>query len=347
MNSTNTPDTTQDTTPDTGGTSVPTHMRAIVQDRYGSPDVLHLRRVAVPTPATGQVLVEVKAASLNMYDWHMTSGTPRMARVIAGVRRPKNPTPGADVSGVVVAVGSDVTRFRVGDAVMGAIGWGAFAEFAVAAQRQLAHTPPGVSFEQAAAVPLAGLTALQGLRDHGGVTTGQRVVVNGASGGVGTMAVMIAKALGAEVTAVCSTTKVDMVRTLGADHVIDYTVDDYTESVRSQHVLFDNVGTRGWKQTSRVLAPGGVTVMITGPKHGWFGPMREAIGRRLAASRSNERFVNFTASVKTDDLVTLSEMLGAGAIVPVIERTYPLAETAAALRHLGEGHARGKLVLVP
>jgi NADPH:quinone reductase-like Zn-dependent oxidoreductase len=289
----------------------------------------------------------MKAAALNMYDWHVTSGTPRMARVIAGVRRPKNPVPGADLAGVVVAVGSDVTRFRVGDEVMGDVGWGAFAEFAVAEERQLVHTPAGVTFEQAAAVPLAGLTALQGLRDHGGVTAGQRVVVNGASGGVGTMAVMIAKALGAEVTAVCSTTKVDMVRSLGADHVIDHTAQDYTESVRDQHVLFDNVGTLGLTQTNRVLAPGGITVMITGPKHGWFGPMREAMWRKVASSRSDKRFVNFTASVRTDDLVTLSEMLGSGAIVPVIERTWPLAETAAALRQLGEGHARGKLVVVP
>jgi NADPH:quinone reductase-like Zn-dependent oxidoreductase len=322
-------------------------MRAICQDRYGSPDVLELRRIAVPTPGVGEVLVEVRAASLNMYDWHVTSGTPRMARMMAGIRRPKNPVPGADLAGVVVAVGPDVTRFQVGDEVLGEVGWGAFAEFAVAVERQLAHKPENVTFEQAAAVPLAGLTALQGLRNHGGVTTGQRVVVNGASGGVGTMAVMIAKALGAEVTAVCSTTKVDMVRSLGADHVIDYTIDDYTESVRDQQVLFDNVGTRRWAQTSRVLAPGGITVMITGPKHGWFGPMREALVRRLAATRGDKRFVNVMASVNADDLGTLAGMLGSGAIVPVIERTYPLSDAAEALRHLGDGHARGKLILVP
>ncbi len=322
-------------------------MSAIVQDRYGSPDVLELRQLPVPTPGAGQVLVQVRAASLNMFDWHVTSGTPRMARVIAGVRRPKHPVPGADLAGIVTAVGAAVTRFRVGDEVMGDIGWGSFAAYAIAEERQLAHKPGNVSFEQAACVPLAGLTALQGLRDHAGVQPGQRVVINGASGGVGTLAVMIAKALGAEVTAVCSTAKVEMVRTLGADRVIDYTLDDYTEIVRDQHVLFDNAGTRGWRQTSRVLAAGGIAVMITGPKHGWFGPMREAIIRKVAAIGGGKRFTNVTASVKPDDLETLAGMLASGAITPVVERTYPLADTAAALRYLGEGHAHAKLVIVP
>jgi NADPH:quinone reductase-like Zn-dependent oxidoreductase len=196
-------------------------------------------------------------------------------------------------------------------------------------------------------VPLAGLTALQGLRDHAGVQSGQRVVINGASGGVGTLAVMIAKALGAEVTAVCSMAKVEMVRSLGADRVIDYTLDDYTEIVRDQHVLFDNAGTRGWRQTSRVLAAGGINVTVTGPKRGWFGPMRDVIIRKVAAIGSGKRFTNFTASVKADDLETLAGMLASGAIGPVIERTYPLADTAAALRYLGEGHAHAKLVIVP
>jgi NADPH:quinone reductase-like Zn-dependent oxidoreductase len=322
-------------------------MDAIAQDHYGLPDVLELRTLAVPTPTSDQVLLRVKAASLNMYDWHVTTGMPRMARLVVGVLRPKNPVPGADVAGIVEAVGPDVTRFRAGDEVMGEIGSGAFAEYAVAAERRLVKKPPRSSFEQAASVPLAGLTALQGLRDHAGLQAGQRVVVNGASGGVGTMAVMIAKALGAEVTAVCSTSKVDMVSSIGADRVIDYTVDDYIELVADQHVLFDNVGDRGWKVTSRVLAPGGIDVMVTGPKHGWFGPMREILARRLAARRGDKRFANFTASVKTEDLETLAGMLGSGAIVPVIERTYPLAETPAALSYLGEGHALGKVVIVP
>lgn len=322
-------------------------MGAIVQDRYGSPDVLELRQLPIPTPGPGQMLVRVRAASLNMFDWHVTSGTPRMVRLVAGVRRPKHPVPGADLAGVVTAVGADVTRFRVGDEVMGDIGWGSFATYAIAEERQLAHKPANVGFEQAACVPLAGLTALQGLRDHAGVQPDQRVVINGASGGVGTLAVMIAKALGAEVTAVCSTTKVDMVRSLGAARAIDYTVDDYTELVRDQHVLLDNAGTRGWKQTSRVLAAGGINVTVTGPKRDWFGPMRDVIIRKVASIGSGKRFTNFTASVKADDLETLAGMLASGAIVPVIERTYPLADTAAALRHLGEGHAHAKLVIVP
>jgi NADPH:quinone reductase-like Zn-dependent oxidoreductase len=322
-------------------------MNAIAQDRYGSPDVLELRRLPVPTPAPDQVLIRVEAASLNMYDWHMTSGMPRMARVVAGLRRPSSPIPGADAAGIIEAVGSDVTRFQVGDEVMGEIGSGAFAEYALAAERHLVHKPAEASFEQAASVPLAGLTALQGLRDHGGIEAGQRVAINGASGGVGTLAVLIAKALGAEVTAVCSTGKVEMVRSLGADRVIDYTTQDYTEVVRDQHLLFDNAGNRGWGETSRVLAPGGINVTITGPKHGWFGPMREILARKVASLRGDKRFTNFTASVKTEDLETLAGMLATGAIRPVIERTYPLAETADALRHLGEGHAVGKLVIVP
>jgi NADPH:quinone reductase-like Zn-dependent oxidoreductase len=322
-------------------------MRAITQDRYGPPEVLTLRRIAVPVPGRGEVLVRVRAASLNIYDWHMITGMPRMARLTAGVRRPKHVVPGADVAGVVEAVGAGVTRLQVGDHVMGEIGHGAFAEYAVAPEGRLVVMPQGISFELAAAVPLAGLTALQGLRDHGGLVPGRRVVVNGASGGVGTFAVMIAKALGAEVTAVCSTTKVDMVRGLGADRAIDYTVDDYTELVREQHVLFDNVGDRGWRDTSRVLVPGGVNVAITGPKHGWFGPMREFVARKLASLRSGKRFATFTAVVRVEDLEALAELLGTGAITPVIERTFALDEVPDALRHLSAGHARGKLVIVP
>jgi NADPH:quinone reductase-like Zn-dependent oxidoreductase len=329
------------------GAARPAQMRAVSQDRYGTPEVLELRTRPVPTPGPGQVLVGVRAASLNMYDWHVVTGTPHMARVIAGIRVPKHPVPGADVAGVVEAVGEGVTRVGVGDEVFGDIGWGSLAEYAVAREANVARIPAGVSFEQAAAVPLAGLTALQGLRDHGGLQAGQRVVVNGASGGVGTLAVMIARALGAEVTAVCSTSKVEMVRGLGVHRVVDYTTDDYTELLRDQHLLFDNAGTRPWRETRRVLAPGGIQVMVTGPMHGWFGPMREGIARKAASLGSGRRFTDFTASVRAADLETLAAMLGSGAITPVIERTYPLAEAADALRYLGEGHARGKLVIVP
>lgn len=322
-------------------------MLAITQDRYGTPEVLQLRELAVPTPGEGEVLVRVHVASLNMFDWHMTTGTPRMARAVAGLRRPTATVPGADVAGVVEAVGPGVTRLRAGDEVMGDIGSGSFAEYAIAADRHLVHKPAGVPFEHAAAVPLAGLTALQGLRDHARLQPGQRVVVNGASGGVGTLAVMIATALGAEVTAVCSTTKLDQARELGAHHVVDYTTTNWTEVVRDQHAVFDNAGTCGWRATSATLVPGGTVVTITGPKHGWFGPVREMLFRKVASLGSGKRFVWFTAAIRTDDLETLATMLGSGAITPAIERTYPLAETPDALRQLAQGHARGKIVIVP
>lgn len=322
-------------------------MTAIAHDRYGTPDVLELRHLPVPTPADGQVLVRVRAASVNMYDWHMSTGTPLIARATGGLRRPRQPVPGSDVAGVVEAVGPGVTRFAVGDEVMGAIGAGSFAEYAVAAERHLTHKPAGVSFEHAAATPLAGLTALQGLRDHIRLEAGQRVVVNGASGGVGTFAVMIAKALGAEVTAVCNATKVDMVRSLGADRVIDYTTDDWTELARDQHAVLDNVGSRGWRATSRTLAPGGVVATITGPKHALIGPLREIAFRKVASLASDKRFTYVAAAIRADDLDVLAGMLASGTITPVIERTFPLTEAADAMRIIGEGHARGKIVIVP
>ena len=240
--------------PETTAGEVPATMEAIVQDRYGTPEVLELRSIPTPEPGPGQVLIEVVSSSVNAYDWHMTTGTPYMARSVAGLTRPKNPIPGADVAGVVRSVGGDVSGLQPGDEVFGEIGHGAFAEFAVASPRALTLKPVGVDFQAAAATPLAALTALQGLRDHGGVGAGTRVLVNGASGGVGTFAVQIAKALGAEVTAVCSTGKVEMVASIGADRVIDYTSQDFTELVGDQDVLLDNAGMRPWRETSRVEA---------------------------------------------------------------------------------------------
>jgi NADPH:quinone reductase-like Zn-dependent oxidoreductase len=320
-------------------------MRAIVQERYGPPDVLELKEVATPAPGDGEVLIRVEAASLNVYDWHMTTGTPYMARAMAGLSKPKQPIPGADVSGVVVAVGSDVTRLSSGDEVFGEIGHGAFAEYAVAKERGLALKPRGVTFEQAAAVPMAGLTALQGLRDRGRVDAGQRVIVNGASGGVGTFAIQIAKALGAEVTAVCSTTKTETASMIGADRVIDYTKEDYTATERGYDVLFDNAGNRPWSETSRVLSDGGINVTITGPKHRWFGPLRHLLVRKLAAAFGSKRLTWFTAQVKREDLELLAALLQSGDLAPVIEATYPLERVPDALRYLNEGHAHGKLVV--
>lgn len=324
--------------------SIPARMRAITQDRYGGPDVLELREVEVPTPAEEQVLIHVRAASLNVYDWHMTTGTPYMVRAVAGLTRPKQPIPGADLAGVVVAVGPNVSRFRVGDAVYGEVG-GAFAEYAIAKEKHLSGKPPGVSFDQAAATPMAALTALQGLRDVGDLQTGQRVLINGASGGVGTFAVQIAKALGAEVTAVCSTAKVQQARTLGADHVIDYTRDDFTTTERDYDVLFDNVGNRPWSETSKVLKPSGIHVTITGPKHRIMGPMRAMLWRKMRSSFGSKRFAWFTAASKGEDLEFLAGLLESGEVVPTIEKTYPLEQMPDALRYLNEGHAHGKLVI--
>lgn len=325
--------------------AIPATMRAIVQDRYGSPDVLELREVPTPEPADDRVLIRVLASSLNIYDHHMTTGTPIMARAVAGIRVPKMPIPGADVAGVVVAVGGATSQWKVGDEVFGDIGAGAFAEYAVAKEKAIARKPAGVSFAEAAAVPLAALTALQGLRDVGGLKEGQKAVINGASGGVGTFAVQIAKALGAEVTAICSTHKVDTARSIGADHVVDYTVEDFTTTVRNADVLFDNVGIRPWSATSKVLRPGGVNVTITGPKHGITGPMREMLVRKAQSVFGNKRMASFTAHVDQADLDVLAGWLESGAVTPVVENTYSLDQLPAALAYLAEGHAHAKLVI--
>ena len=319
-------------------------MRAIVQDRYGLPDVLELRNVDVPDPEADQVRIEVRASSLNMYDWHMSTGTPYLARMGA-LRTPARP--GADVAGIVDAVGGDVIGFAPGDEVFGMVAAGAFAEFALARGRNLEIKPENVSFGQAAATPLAGLTALEGLRDVGGLQVGQRVLVNGASGGVGTFAVQIAKALGAEVTAVCSTTKVDMVQSIGADRVIDYTRDDFVEAERGYDLLFDNVGDRPWSETRRVLTAEGTNVTVTGPKHRWMGPFRAMIYRQLVSSLGSQSFKWFVSHPKPRDLEFLAGLLASGDVVPVVENTYPLEKTADAMRYLGEGHVLGKLVINP
>ena len=324
----------------------PTTMRAIVQDRYGPPNVLGIREWPTPTPADDQVLIRVVASSLNIYDVHMTSGKPYMARAVAGPTKPKYPVPGADVAGVIERVGADVTDWKPGDAVFGDIGMGAFAEFAKAKPAAIARKPEGVTFAQAAAVPLAALTALQGLRDVGGLREGQRVLVNGASGGVGTFAVQIAKALGAaEVTAVCSTTKVATAIAIGADRVIDYTQADYTATERGYDILFDNVGNRGWRDTSKVLADTGINVSITGPKHALMGPMRNFVVRKVMSIPGSKRMTWFTAHVDQADLEVLAGMLESGAVVPVIEATYPLERVPDGLAYLGEGHASGKIAV--
>ncbi len=320
-------------------------MKAITQYEYGGPETLRFEDVEKPIPQDDEVLIEVKAASLNIADWHMMTGTPYMVRLMgAGLLRPKTPKVGSDVAGVVAAVGKDVSRFQPGDEVFGEIK-GSFAEFAVAKEKYLAAKPRKASFEEAAAVPLAGFTALQGLRDHGSVKAGDKVLVNGASGSVGTWAVQIAKALGAEVTAVCSTRNVDAARELGADHVIDYTKEDFTQLDTKFDVMLDNVGNRRLVDCRDLLIAGGRYVMVSGPKRKLLGPMGRMLAGMLAFLGRSQRFVWYVANVNLDDLEYLGRLVDEGKAHSRIERSYQLSEVPEAMRYLGEGHARAKLVV--
>lgn len=321
-------------------------MRAIVQRCYGATDVLRLVRIEKPVPGHDEVLVRVRAASVNPLDWHHLTGTPYVMRLGAGIGAPSEPRVGVDFAGTVEAVGRDVRRFRPGDAVFGGR-TGALAEYVVVREdRAIAHKPDNASFEQAAAIPVAAITALQGLRDHGGLRAGQKVLVNGASGGVGTFGVQIAKAMGAEVTAVCSTRNVALVRALGADHVIDYTRADFTRDARRYDVILDNVGNHGLMATRRALAPGGTLVVVGGPKHDrWLGPLSRAVRASLLSAFVDERLATFFADLDGEDLASLAGMVRDGRLTPVVERTYALAETADAFRHVETGRARGKVVV--
>ncbi len=318
-------------------------MKAMVYRTYGSPDVLEFTTLADPTPKDGEVLVRVRAASVNKGDWHLLHGEPFLVRPSAGLRRPKHPILGADVAGEVVAVGRAVTRFQPGDAVFGdlsASGRGGFAEFVAAPQAALAIKPPAVSFADAAATPTAGVTALQGLRTHGRIQPGQHVLINGASGGVGTFAVQIARALGATVTAVCSARNAEQARRLGAHHIIDYTQEDFTHSGQRFDLIFDTVGNRSVAEYRQVLAPQGRFVTTA------FLPALALLGPWLAW-RGGPSMQNMLASPNRADLEFLAGLLDARTLVPVIDRCYPLAEVPAALRYVGDGHARGKVVIVP
>src|SRR5215207_6261471 len=323
-------------------------MKAIVQDKYGSPDVLELKDIDKPEIADDEVMVRVRAASVNPADWAIMSGLPYIARPVYGLRKPKTAVRGTDVAGTVEAVGTGVTRMQSGEEVFG---WcsglgGAFAEYASVSEDSLALKPANLSFEQAAAVPMAGLVALQALRDHGGVRAGQKVLINGASGGIGTFAVQIAKALGAEVTGVCSTRNVDMVRSIGADHVIDYTREDFTQKDQRYDFVLDNVANHSLPDLRRALTPTGTLV----PNGGGFDNHWFASGGRVISAHVLNRFVShrlrpFLVSPKLEDLVVLKELIEAGKMTPVIDRTYPLSETVQAIGHVAEGHARGKVVI--
>jgi NADPH:quinone reductase-like Zn-dependent oxidoreductase len=318
-------------------------MKAIVQQTYGSPDVLELKEIEKPLVGDEEVLVRVQAASVNPADWHVMRGSPFVVRMAGyGLRRPKNPVPGTDVAGVVEAVGKNVSRLRPGDEVFG---WcrGAYAEYACAAENHFVPKPANLTFEQAAAVPVAATTALQGLRDLGKLGSGQAVLVIGASGGVGTFAVQIAKALGAEVTGVCRTRNVEMVRSIGADHVVDYTQEDFIRGKQRYDLIFQLAGTRSPLECRRALTPKGTLVPCSG--EGRLAGIDRLVKAMVSSPFVSQRFVTWVAALNSADLLTLTEFIEAGKVTPVIDRTYALGETPAAIRYLEEGHARGKVVI--
>jgi NADPH:quinone reductase-like Zn-dependent oxidoreductase len=322
-------------------------VKAIVNDRYGPPSSLRLADVDRPEIGDDGVLVRVKASSVNPADFHSLRGSPRPARLMMGgvraLRRPIRPIPGIDAAGIVEAVGRDVTEFAPGDEVFGAHG-GAFADYLAGRERNFVAKPARLTFEEAATLPVAGLTALQALRDKAAVEPGQHVLINGAAGGVGTFAVQIAKALGAEVTGVCSTHNVELVRSLGADHVIDYTAEDFTRNGRTYDVILDNVSNRSLSALRRILAPEGKLL----PNGGGVG-MRRILMRTAGAivldRVTHQNFILFISRLHKDDLVALAKLVDDGKITPVIDRTYPLSETADALTYLEAEHARGKVVI--
>ena len=325
-------------------------MKAVRYHRYGGPDVLELQEVDTPAAGDGEVLVRIRAASVNPLDWHFMRGAPYLVRAMAGLSRPKPSASrlGADMAGTVEAVGQNVTGFQPGDEVFGGLEErGTLAEYiSVRADAVVLQKPAGLTFEQAAAVPVAAFTALQALRDKGRVQPGQKVLVNGASGGVGTFAVQIAKALGAEVTGVCSTANVGMVASIGADHVVDYTREDFTRAERRYDLLIDIAGNRSLAETRRVLAPKGALVVVGGPNKGrWIGPFGRTIRMLMQSPAVSQRMVSFLAHQNRDDLAVLRELLDAGKVTPVIDRAYRLNQVAEAVRYLETGHARGKVVI--
>lgn len=320
-------------------------MKAMVCTKYGSPDVLQFKEVETPTPKDDEVLVKVDAASVNAADLHLLRADPFLVRLDSGLLKPKYKILGADIAGRVEAVGRNVTQFQPGDEIFGdisACGWGGFAEYVCARENALPLKPASLTFEQVAAVPMAAVTALQGLRDKGQIQPGQKVLINGASGGVGTFAVQIAKSFGAEVTAVCSTGKLEMVRSIGADHVIDYTQEDFTQNGQRYDLILAANGYRSLSDYKRALSPKGIYVATGGSMAQIFQGL--LLGPWMSMSGS-QKMGNLLAMPNNKDLVFMKKILEAGKVVPVIDRRYPLSETAEALRYLGEGHARGKVVI--
>ncbi len=321
-------------------------MKAIVQDTYGSADVLEFRDIDKPGIAGGEVLIRVHAAGLDRGVWHLMTGLAYPIRLAGyGFRAPKTPVPGMDLAGVVAAVGAGVTRFRPGDEVFGS-GKGAFAEYARAPEDKLAAKPANLTFEQAAAVAVSGSTALQGLRDHGRVQPGQQVLIIGASGGVGTFAVQLAKAFGAEVTGVCSSTKADLVLSIGADHVIDYARADFADGARHYDVILDIGGNASLARLRRALTPRGTLVIAGGEKGGrWLDGNDRQLRAILLSVFVGQKLTTFVSTQNHQDLIVLAELIESGKVTPVIDRTYPLTEVPQAVRYLEHGHARGKVVI--
>jgi NADPH:quinone reductase-like Zn-dependent oxidoreductase len=319
-------------------------MKAIVHDRYGS-DGLELRDVDEPVIEDQQVLVRVHASSVNPVEWYQVHG-PFFVRISGGgLRRPKSPSLGADLAGRIEAVGKDVEEFQPGDEVFGTSG-GSWAEYAPAREARLVRKPANVSFEEAAAVPIAGLTALQAVRDHGRIQPGQKVLINGASGGVGTFAVQIAKSYGAEVTAVCSTINVDLVGSLGADRVCDYTHEDFTRRGERHDVMLDIAGSRSFLEFRRALTPEATVVVVGAPmSNKGLGPLKHIIGTRLISIGRSQTVTSFIAKIEKEDLAFMSELLAAGRLRSVVDRSYELSQVPDALRYLGTTHARGKVVI--
>jgi NADPH:quinone reductase-like Zn-dependent oxidoreductase len=324
-------------------------VKAIVRDTYGSPDVLELTDIDKPEPGDDEVLLRVHAASVNPADWHILRGAPYIARIEFGLRKPKDRVLGCDVAGHIEAVGKNVTMLQPGEEVFGSPfmhGLGAFAEWVCISEDLLAPKPAALSFEQVAAVPLAALTALQGLRDQGRIEPGHKVLIIGASGGVGTFAVQIAKAFGANVTGVCSTRNVEMVRALGADHVIDYTQEDFTQSGQKYDLIFQLAGTLSPSECRSALTSNGNLVLSSGESEGrWIGPVDRVIKGLVLSGFVSQKMASFTVKPNREDLQLLKQFIEDGTLTPEIDRTYPLAQVPEAIRYLEEGHARGKVVI--
>lgn len=321
-------------------------MKAVVYRTYGSPKVLKLEEVEIPIVGDDQILVKVRAVSLNPYDWHMMRGIPYFMRLSTGYVKPKYSGFGNDFAGIVERVGKNIGDLRAGDEVFGG-GQGALAEYVVTSRASVVRKPATMTFEQAAAIPIAAITALQGLRDKGLIKAGQRVLINGASGGVGTFAVQIAKALGAEVTGVCSTRNAEMVRELKADHVIDYTQEDFTRNTPGYDLILDAVGNRSLFALRRALAPNGMLVMVGGGRIGRFGlGMLVLLAQLIIVARfASQKLIFMVAKRNPVDLLTICQFIEAGKLTPVLARTYPLHESAEAVRHLESGHASGKVIV--